>query len=96
MKTTQVNACMATADHDRQEQSAHRRYKLRTMVEVASGKGHAWMTPVSTRGSAHDFSGCNYHMVGTFFTEFVFVVDWDSKKILPIAHQFYGYRKVLK
>ena len=53
------------------------------------------MTPVSTRGSAHDFSGCNYHMVGTF-SQFVFVVDWDSKKILPITHQFYGYRKVLK
>ena len=23
-KTTQVNACMATADHDRQEQAVHR------------------------------------------------------------------------
>ena len=56
MKMTQVNTCMATVDHDRQGQAAHRRYKLRTIVEVASGKGHARMTPVSTRGSAHDFS----------------------------------------
>jgi len=28
-KTTQVNARMATADHDRQEQAAHRQYKSR-------------------------------------------------------------------
>ena len=28
---------MATADHDRQRQAAHRRYKLRTVVEFASG-----------------------------------------------------------
>ena len=41
-ETTQVNARMATADHDRQGQAAHRRYKLRTVVEFASGlKGHA-------------------------------------------------------
>ena len=38
---TQVNTRMATADHDRQGQAAHRRYKLRTVVEFASGKGHA-------------------------------------------------------
>ena len=31
MKTTQVNARMATADHDRQEQAAHRPYKSRTV-----------------------------------------------------------------
>ena len=40
VKTTQVNACMATVDHNRQGQAAHRRYNLHTMVEVASGKGH--------------------------------------------------------
>ena len=28
--------------------------------------------------------------MGTF-SQFVFVVDWDYKKILPITHQFYGY-----
>ena len=39
---TQINACMATVDHDRQRQAAHRWYKLRTVVEFASGlKGHA-------------------------------------------------------
>ena len=37
-KTTQVNAHMATADHDRQGQAAHRQYKSRTVVEFASGK----------------------------------------------------------
>ena len=37
-KTTQVNARMATADHDRQGQGAHRQYKSRTVVEFASGK----------------------------------------------------------
>ena len=37
-KTTQVNARMATADHDRQGQAAHRQYKSRTVVEFASGK----------------------------------------------------------
>ena len=37
-KTTQVNARMATADHDRQGQVAHRRYKSRTVIEFASGK----------------------------------------------------------
>ena len=40
VKTTQVNTCMATVDHNRQGQAAHRRYNLHTMVEVASGKGH--------------------------------------------------------
>ena len=35
MKTTQVNTRMATADHDRQEQAAHRQYKSRTVVEFA-------------------------------------------------------------
>ena len=29
---------MATADHDRQGQAAHRQYKSRTVVEFASGK----------------------------------------------------------
>ena len=37
-KTTQVNTCMATADHDRQRQAAHRQYKSRTVIEFASGK----------------------------------------------------------
>ena len=38
-KTTQVNPRMATADHDRQGQAAHRHYKSRTgVVEFASGK----------------------------------------------------------
>ena len=37
-KTTQVNAHMATVDHDRQRQAAHRQYKSRTVVEFASGK----------------------------------------------------------
>ena len=37
-KTTQVNARMATADHDRQGQAAHRQYKSRTVVEFTSGK----------------------------------------------------------
>ena len=37
-KTTQVNTRMATADHDRQGQAAHRQYKSRTVVEFASGK----------------------------------------------------------
>ena len=39
-KTTQVNARMATVNHDRQAgQAAHRHeYKLRTVVEFASGK----------------------------------------------------------
>lgn len=30
-----------TADHDRQGQGVHRQYKLRTVVEVTSDKGHA-------------------------------------------------------
>ena len=90
MKTTQINACMATADHDRQEQSAHRRYKLRTMVEVASGKGHAWMTPVSTRGSAHDFSGCNYHMVGTFSQSLFLWSTGIQKRFCPLHINFMG------
>ena len=38
VKTTQVNACMATADHDRQGQAAHRQYKLHTIVEFAMHK----------------------------------------------------------
>ena len=37
-KTTQLNARMATADHDRQGQAAHRQYKSCTVVEFASGK----------------------------------------------------------
>ena len=38
-KTTEVNARMATVDHDRQGQAAHRHeYKSRTVVEFASGK----------------------------------------------------------
>ena len=37
-KTTQVNARMATVDHDRQGQAAHRQCKSRTVVEFASGK----------------------------------------------------------
>ena len=37
-KTTQVYARMATADHDRQGQAAHRQYKSRTVNEFASGK----------------------------------------------------------
>ena len=41
-KTTQVNACMATADHDRQGQAAHRQYKSRTVVEsLQVAKSHA-------------------------------------------------------
>ena len=40
-RSEDVNARMATADHDRQGQATHRRYKLRTVVEFASGKGHA-------------------------------------------------------
>ena len=39
---TQVNAHMAAVGHDRQRQAAHRRYKLRTVVEFASDlKDHA-------------------------------------------------------
>ena len=37
-KTTHVNPFMATADHDRQGQAAHRQYKSRTVVEFTSGK----------------------------------------------------------
>ena len=37
-KTLQVNACMATVDHERQGQAAHRQYKSHTVVEFASGK----------------------------------------------------------
>ena len=33
MKTTQVNARMAIADHDRQGQATHRQYKSHTVVE---------------------------------------------------------------
>ena len=42
-----VNARMATVDHDRQGQAAHRRYKLHTTVEVASGKGDEYSTLIS-------------------------------------------------
>ena len=38
-KTTQVNICMATVEHDRQGQAAHRRYKLCTVVEFARSEG---------------------------------------------------------
>ena len=38
MKTTQVNTCMATADHDSQGQAAHRWYKSHTVVKFTSGK----------------------------------------------------------
>ena len=31
------SAHMATADHDRQRQAAHRQYKLRTVVEFVAG-----------------------------------------------------------
>ena len=31
-KTTQVNARMATVDHDRQEQAAHKQYKSRIVL----------------------------------------------------------------
>ena len=45
LSSTQVNnAHMATADYDRQGQTAYRQYKMAsvmTVVEVASGKGHA-------------------------------------------------------
>ena len=36
--TTQVNTRIATVDHDRQGQAAHRQYKSRTVVGFASGK----------------------------------------------------------
>ena len=36
-KTAEVNARTATADHDRQEQAAHRQCKSRIVVEFASG-----------------------------------------------------------
>ena len=32
---------ITTADYERQGQAGHRRYKLRTVVEVTSGKVHA-------------------------------------------------------
>jgi len=38
MKITQVNARMATADHDRQLQAAHKQYKSHTVVEFTSGE----------------------------------------------------------
>ena len=40
VKPTQVNACMATADRDRQGQGAYRQYKF-TVFEVTSGEGQA-------------------------------------------------------
>ena len=41
-KTTQVNARMATADHDRQGQAlTDGTIKSHTVVEFASSKGHA-------------------------------------------------------
>ena len=36
-----INLPNATADHDSQGQAAHRQYKSSTVVEFASGKGHA-------------------------------------------------------
>ena len=48
-KTTQVNTCMAPVDHNRQGHAVHRRYKLCIVVEFALGKGHAWLTLISTR-----------------------------------------------
>ena len=36
-----LNSHMATADHDRQGQAAHRRYKSHTVVEFTLGKAHA-------------------------------------------------------
>ena len=47
---------MAIAVHDKQVQAAHRRHKLRKVVEFASGKGHAESRLISVRDSAHDFS----------------------------------------
>jgi len=45
-----VNARMATADHDRQWQAAHRQYKSRTVVEFASGKSmHIKLTLIIDR-----------------------------------------------
>ena len=38
---TNLNAHMATADHDRQGQAAHRQYKSRTVIEFTSGKAYA-------------------------------------------------------
>ena len=55
-KTTQVNARMATVDHGRQRQAAHRQYKSRTVIEFASGKSMHNPTLISTRNSAHNFS----------------------------------------
>ena len=36
-----INILNVSVDHDRQGQAAHRRYKSNTVVEFASGKGHA-------------------------------------------------------
>ena len=47
---------MAIADHERQGQAAHEWCKLRTVLEFASGKGHASSTFISTRDSAQNFS----------------------------------------
>ena len=54
MKTTQVNACMANGDHDRQGQAAHRQYKSPTVVEFSSGK------PCITDTHKHDNSAHNF------------------------------------
>ena len=51
----EVNARMATADHDRQGQAVHRRCKSHTVVAFTSGKGCAKPTLISTRDSAHNF-----------------------------------------
>ena len=41
--STPMNLLNVTADHDRQGQAAHRRYKSSTEVDFASGKGHAYI-----------------------------------------------------
>ena len=40
-ETTQVNACMATADHDRQGQTASKRYKFMHSSFASGLNGHA-------------------------------------------------------
>ena len=47
-ETTQVNACMATVNHDRQGQAAYRWYKLRTVVEFARYEG-PWIIETNKR-----------------------------------------------
>ena len=48
---TQVNTHMAIAVYDKQGQGAQRQYKLCTVVEFASGKGHAESRLISIRDS---------------------------------------------